>query len=91
VVQDIQAYKDALSVLSGSWSEAEVGDYLAILSLLVFFGPLLIIEILQERSALDVNYENWSPILRLIFILILVSLIAFCGVGQLEDFEYFQF
>lgn len=63
----------------------------ALLSLVCFAGPLLLLDLQQERSGDLLVVKRWPPWMRLGCYVGMVAFIVLAGVVEKRDFIYFQF
>ena len=82
---------DVAVLLRGLFAPFQMNADMAILSILVFAGPVLLIDYLQERSGDMLVIPNWPWIPRLCVYAILFAYILLAGVPGGEEFIYFQF
>jgi hypothetical protein len=71
--------------------EPSVNGGLTLLTLVIFAGPLLLMELAEERSGGRVLIKTWPRPLRLACYASLAALILLCGAFDRHAFIYFQF
>ena len=82
---------DVPVLLRGLLGPFQMNADMAILSILVFAGPVLLIDYLQERSGDMLVIPSWPWIPRLCVYAILFAYILLAGVPRGDEFIYFQF
>ena len=87
----VQELGDVPLLLRGLFAPFEMNAETAIASILVFAGPVLLIDYLQERSGDMLVIPNWPWLPRLFVYGALFALILLAGVPRGQEFIYFQF
>jgi len=87
----VKGLPDVPVLLHNLFVPFEVHGRLALLTLLLFAGPLLLMEWLEERSGQLNIVKSWPRPLRLACYAALLAAIILCGAVERHAFIYFQF
>ncbi len=87
----VQDLGDVPLLLRGLFAPFEMNAETAIASILLFAGPVLLIDYLQERSGDMLVIPNWPWIPRLFVYGTLFAFILLAGAPRGQEFIYFQF
>ncbi len=87
----VHALSDVPLLLAQLFHFGPLTGKVALLSVLCFAGPLLLIEMAQERAGDLLVVKRWPPLARAALYAALLAALLLCGAVDKHEFIYFQF
>jgi alginate O-acetyltransferase complex protein AlgI len=87
-----KSVRDVPVLLHNMITPFEIHGRMVLLTLILFAGPLMLMELAEERSALSIPIvKTWPRLVRVTCYAAVVAAIMLCGATERHAFIYFQF